>query len=113
MPRRKKGEPPSYRLHKQSGQAIVSLPLGGNKYRDLLLGQHGSDESKREYARVLLEWSAAGELAVSVKSGDHFRDMSGSELCLRFWRHAEVYYRLVAGSPSDELNHFRQSLNPL
>ena len=41
MPRRKNGQPPSYRLHKQSGQAIVSLPIGGNKYRDLLLGPHG------------------------------------------------------------------------
>jgi hypothetical protein len=113
MPRRKKGQPPSYRLHKQSGQAIVSLPRGGNKYRDVLLGPHGSDESKQEYARVLMECSAAGGLAAPVKTGEHFGDISVAEMCLRFWRHAENYYRLVDGSPSEELNHFRYALDPL
>ena len=113
MTRRKKGEPPSYRLHKQSGQAIVSLTLGGNKYRDILLGPHGSDESNREYARVLLERSVAGALAAPAKSGDQFRDISVSEVCLRFWRHAQVYHRLVDGSPSEELHNFRYALDPL
>jgi hypothetical protein len=76
MPRRKKGQPPSYRLHKQSGQAIVSLPLGGNKYRDVLLGPYDSEESSREYARVLLELSSAGGLAAPAKTGEHCRDIS-------------------------------------
>ena len=113
MARRKKGQPPSYRLHKQSGQAIVSLPLGGKRYRDILLGPYDSEESRREYARVLLELSAAGGLASPPKTGVHFRDLSVSEVCLRFWRHAEVYYRLVDGSASDELHTFRYSLDPL
>jgi len=113
MSRRKKGQPPSYRLHKQSGQAIVSLPLGGNKYRDVLLGPYDSEESKREYARVLLELSAAGGLASPPKTGEQFRDVSVSEVCLRFWQHAQGYYRLLDGSPSDELYNFRYSLDPL
>jgi integrase len=113
MARRKDGEPPRYRFHKQSGQAIVSLPLGGKKYRDVLLGPHGSEQSKREYARVLLEWSGAGRLARPPKTDGRFRDIKVSEVCLRFWRHAEVYYRLVDGSPSAELDNFRYSLDPL
>jgi hypothetical protein len=32
MGRRRKGSPPSYRLHKQSGQAVVSLPRGDGTY---------------------------------------------------------------------------------
>jgi len=113
MSRRRMGEPPSYRLHKQSGQAIVSLPLGGNKYRDILLGPHGSDESKQAYARALLECSGAGGLASPPNTGGQFSDIRVSEVCLRFWRHAETYYRLVDGSPSGELNIFRHSLEPL
>ena len=63
MARRRKGELSRYRLHKQSGQAVVSLPLGGGKYPDFLLGPFDSEESKREYTRVINEWLAAGMLS--------------------------------------------------
>ena len=46
--------PPSYRLHKQSGQAIVTL-----NGRDHLLGRHGTPESKDKYNRLIAEWIAA------------------------------------------------------
>ena len=46
MGRRRKGELPRYRLHKQSGQAIVSLPLDGGKYRDALLGSFDTEPSE-------------------------------------------------------------------
>jgi hypothetical protein len=59
MPRPRKSVP-SYRLHKQSGQAVVTLPDGLGGRRDLLLGQHGTPESRTEYLRVLAEWEAAG-----------------------------------------------------
>lgn len=51
MPRPRKAVP-SYRLHKQSGQAVVTVSLGGVR-KDILLGLHGSPESKEEYERVL------------------------------------------------------------
>ena len=44
MPKLKDNEVPSYRLHKQSGQAVVTL-----NGRDHLLGQHGSSASKKKY----------------------------------------------------------------
>ncbi|MCA9045393.1 MAG: hypothetical protein KDA69_13790, partial [Planctomycetaceae bacterium] len=53
-----KHQPPQYRLHKGSGQAIVSL-CGQRVY----LGKYGSDASRRRYQEVLNEWHArhAGE----------------------------------------------------
>ena len=46
---------PSYRRHKASGQAVVTL--GG---QDVYLGPHGTAASKREYDRVVGEWLARG-----------------------------------------------------
>jgi hypothetical protein len=49
-PSLKENQVPSYRLHKQSGQAIVTL-----NGRDILVGRHGSTASKCEYRRVTSE----------------------------------------------------------
>ena len=49
---------PSYRLHKPTGKAIVTLPDGKGGRKDTYLGPYGSAESRREYARVLIEWEA-------------------------------------------------------
>jgi hypothetical protein len=58
MPRR--NHIPSYRHHKQSGQAVVTLPDGLGGRRDVLLGKYDTPESRAEYARVLAEWEASG-----------------------------------------------------
>ncbi len=108
MARRRKGELPRYRLHKQSSQAVVSLPLGGGKYRDILLGPHGSEESQKEYTRVINEWLAAGQFVPPSLAGRPL-DLSVGEVCLRFWKHGEVYYRLVDGSPSGELDNHKHA----
>src|ERR671929_213785 len=44
---------PSYRLHKPSGQAVVTL-----SGKDHYLGRHGSPESRVAYERLLAEWLA-------------------------------------------------------
>jgi hypothetical protein len=49
-PRLKGKELRSYRLHKQSGQTIVTL-----RGKDVLLGRYGSVSSKAEYKRVTSE----------------------------------------------------------
>ena len=51
---------PSYRSHKQSGQAVVTLPEGLGNRRDILLEKYGTKESRQEYAKVIAEWEAAG-----------------------------------------------------
>ena len=50
---------PSYRLHKQSGQAIVTLPDGLGSRRDVLLGVYDSPASWDAYYRTLAEWKNA------------------------------------------------------
>ena len=111
MGRRRKGELPRYRLHKHSGQAIVSLPLGGRKYRDILLGPYDSERSRQEYDRIISEWLASGRFVAPRGSGR--TDLTISELSLLFWKHAESYYRRPDGTASRELDHFRLVLDPL
>jgi hypothetical protein len=55
MPKLKENEVPSYRLHKQSGQAIITL-----SGKDALLGRHGTKDSRAKYDRLIAEWLANG-----------------------------------------------------
>jgi hypothetical protein len=74
---------PSYRRHKPSGQAVVTL--GG---RDVYLGLWRSPESKREYRRLIAEYLAAGG-CVRPAAGT---PLSVAEVVLAWWRHLEVTY---------------------
>ena len=51
-------KPPSYRHHRASGQAVVTL-----SGRDIYLGPHGTKFSRDNYDRVVGEWLAAGPYA--------------------------------------------------
>jgi integrase len=97
---------PSYRLHKQSGQAIVTLPDGLGGRCDVLLGRFGIPESRAEYARVLAEWETQGR---RLATDDVPQNLTINELILAFWQHAEKHYD-AAGR---ELENFRHSLRPL
>lgn len=81
MPRRNRV--PTYRLHKPSRQAVVTL--GG---KDYYLGRHGSAVSRREYARLIGEWSAAGGQAPEPPG----TPVTVSALVARYFRHAARYY---------------------
>jgi integrase len=81
---------PSYRKHRQSGQALVTLTDGLGGRRDVLLGKHGTAGSRAEYARVLAEWEAAGR---SLRRPEKpVADLSINEMILAYWKHAEAYY---------------------
>jgi integrase len=101
---------PQYRLHKQSGQAVVTLPDGFGGRRDVLLGKHGSLESRREYVRVIDEWEASGR---RLPASSTVADVSVSELILAYWRHVAKTYWLPNGSPSRELDNAKYALRPL
>ena len=60
MSRRPSFSDPSYRLHKQSGRAVVTLPDGLGGRRDVLLGKYDSPESWAKYYQTLAEWKAGG-----------------------------------------------------
>jgi integrase len=111
MGRRRKGEPPRYRLHKQSGQAVVSLPLGGGTYKDVLLGPFDTSESRKEYARVISEWEASGRHLPPTLAA--VGDLTVNEVAERFWPHAQQHYRHTDGTTTNELADFKYSLRPL
>jgi integrase len=107
MPRQK--HVPAYRLHKQSGQAIVTLTDGPGTRRDILLGKHDTPESWAEYARVLAEWEASGRRL----SGKRLvGGLSVNELILAYWHFAEGYY-LKNGEPTSQQARIRLALKPV
>jgi hypothetical protein len=93
---------PTYRLHKVTGQAVVTLAG-----RDLYLGKFGSAESRAEYNRVVAEWLASGGLPV-VRS----LDVTVSELMVGYLRHVDSYYR-KDGKPTSEATLIRLALREL
>src|SRR5262245_7971770 len=100
MPARKV---PSYRLHKSDGRAVVTL-----NGTDVYLGNYGSPQSHQHYARLIAEWEAAGrQLRPPVD------ELLVDELLARFWTWAESYYRKADGSPTGELQVFKQAVRPL
>src|SRR5262249_46308700 len=101
---------PSYRKHKQSGQAIVTLPDGLGARKDILLGKHGTKQGRKEYARVISEWEAAGRRLPQVLAA---KDITVTELIDLYWSHAEQHYRRPDGTPTSELDDFKLSLRPL
>jgi hypothetical protein len=64
MPPRLRRKDPSYRLHKQSGQAVVTLTDPSGRRRDVLLGRHDTPESRREYDEIKAAMKEASEGAM-------------------------------------------------
>jgi integrase len=103
---------PSYRLHKPSGRAVVTLDG-----RDYYLGDFGTPESRDAYERLLAEWLAdrrrRGVPAGSASATAPLANLTINELLLAFWRHAERHYRTPGGEPTRELDNYRDSIRPL
>jgi len=108
MPRRSR-RIPSYRLHKFSGQAVVTID-GHDHY----LGLHDTPESKQKYARLIQEWTANQHLLASDSSASApVADLTINELALAFWEHAKRYYVKPSGEPTGERQAVKYSLRPL
>ena len=76
---------PSYRRHKPSGQAVVTLDG-----RDIYLGKWNTEASRQEYDRLIHEWLAGGRrLPLDRQAGG----LTVAELALSYWRYAQGYYR--------------------
>src|SRR5262249_6274262 len=102
---------PSYRLHKQSGQAVVTLTDGLGSRRDVLRGRHSSAESHAEYKRVILEWDASGRRLLPTSTNG--AALSVNEIILAYWQHVETYYRHSDGTATTEVGNIRLALRPL
>lgn len=94
---------PSYRLHKASGQAVVTLN-GVDHY----LGKHGTLESKAEYDRLIAIWTGGGRQPLKPKG----TDVSINEIILGFYRWAEGYYR-KGDKPTSQVATIRAALKDL
>ena len=101
---------PSYRLHKQSGQAIVTLrdPLTGQR-KDVLLGPHGTPQSRSEYARVIQEWEQADRRLLEWEQQS---DVTVNEALLQYVRHVESYYR-KNNKPTQQQHRIKRALRPV
>ena len=94
---------PSYRLHKRSKQAVVTLDG-----RDFYLGPHGSEVSRREYDRLVGIWQANGR-RLPPASAEH-AGTSINEIILAFMRHAKTHYRRPDGTLTNEITAYRSAL---
>jgi hypothetical protein len=102
---------PTYRLHKATGQAIVTLPDGNGDRRDVYLGVHDTEESRRASDPVISEWMANGRRparAAACPGG-----LSINELVIAYWRWAETYYRHPDGTATTEREDIRLALRRL
>lgn len=55
---------PPYRLHKASGQAVVTISS-----RDVNLGLHGTAASRARYDQVIATWLESGRVEKPVEAG--------------------------------------------
>jgi integrase len=94
---------PSYRFHKASGQAIVTL-AGKDHY----LGPHGTDESKDDYRRRVKEWLSDGAPRVSSR-----RDLNVDDVLAEFVPYAEQQYGSSLGRSNEYRNWYRPAIRAL
>lgn len=100
------GRIPQYRLHRRSGQAVVTLD-GKDNY----LGPHGTAASRAEYDRLVTEWLAHGRR--TPPSTEVLATLTVSHVIHGYWEHALVHYRKPDGTPAGELGNVRDALKPL
>ena len=89
---------PSYRKHRASGRAIVTLDG-----QDIYLGTFGTQTSQDEYDRVIKEWLANGR---RLPASNGSSDLTIAEMLLRFWEHAQTYYRHPDGTATSEVSNY-------
>lgn len=100
---------PAYRLHRPTGQAVVTIRTADGSRRDIYLGKHGSPESKAEYEKLLGELRVAPPAAVVGKVSG----ITLNEVLLAFCQHAEQHYRGPAGESTRELTEYKQAVRLL
>jgi integrase len=114
MSRRRSLAPPSYRLHRQSGQAIVTLRDHAGNRRDFLLGKYGTPESRQEYARIVAEWETSNAPAMAATArptcGHAFADITVNEILAAFLKHCESYY-VKDGKPTSEQREYKLAMS--
>jgi integrase len=105
MPKRTRLKPPSYRLHKTTGQAIVTLTG-----RDYYLGPYDTDQSRNEYDRLVAVWLAHGRTMPPVE--EDVPSLTVTEIIAAYLRYASRRY-VKGGKPTGEMDYVKIALREL
>lgn len=105
MARTKAGSLPSYRLHKPSGKALVTI-----NGAEIYLGDYGDAASKAEYARVIAEFVTTGTFRRDNDEDES--PITVVEVLAGYWKHAQAYY-LKDGQPTEEQKAVRKVIRDL
>lgn len=97
---------PSYRLHKGSGQAVVTL-----QGKDHYLGKHGTPESQARYERLIATYLANGRQLPPEETRPETYTVG--DLCYDFLKSAEKELWLPDGRQSREVRNIEIALRPL
>lgn len=105
---------PTYRFHKKTGKAIVTYyARDGQRRSTLLPGPFNSDESRREYKRVLAILRANGEPQPKLESQSE-PSLTIDELIIKFMTTRVLpYYRDATGEPTGEHDNIRYAMKPI
>lgn len=95
---------PSYRLHRASGQAIVTLTG-----EDVYLGPHRSDESRRGFDEEVAAWIARGRLPRQHAPPEHTVD----DLILAYVEHTRQRFAAMGRRVELELEALKYACRPL
>lgn len=95
---------PSYRKHKASGRAVVTL--GG---RDHYLGAFGSAESRREYERLMTEWLLNHKNTLPGDGQGPHQASCVADLIVAYLKFADTYY-IKHGKPTSMIHRVRVAL---
>lgn len=95
----KKARIPSYRLHKATGQAVVTLS-GHDHY----LGKHNTNASRRAYDTLVARWASGGRRPLSGQEG-----ATVDEVAVAYWTWAQGYY-VKDGKPTRQLPSIKSAI---
>jgi integrase len=95
---------PSYRLHKGTGQAVVTV-----EGKDHYLGRHGSVESRDRYRRLISEFLATGR--APSREGDD--PVTIGEAMVSYLGFVDRHYRLPDGRPTSQVDLIKAALRVL
>jgi integrase len=98
-----RSQPPSYRQHKPSGQAVVTL-----SGKDHYLGRYDSPESHQRYDELVAQWLATGRKPLSRPGAG----ITINELADRYQEFAGIYYRKHQ-IPTSEVGNVKYALKHL
>ncbi len=98
----KQRKAPSYRLHKPSGQAVVTI-----EGRDHYLGAFDSPQSHEAYGRKLAQWKAA-----TIAVANQGQQLSVAGMVAEYWRHVEASGLYVKNGKATSERSCRSGRNP-